>query len=150
MKNVVTAAAVCAAGMLTVVGCSNSESGSTGSGTLRLGDTDLGKVTAVTCDTTDNLTTLTIETGDNTGEKAVKKSVVKLSAEGTPTVMSVRIGEVGTTEPALLYSSAAAEDPPTATHQGNQYTVRGTGLGTTAGDPNRPVNTAFDIDVHCP
>lgn len=62
--------------------------------------------------------------------------------------MSVRIGEVGTTEPALLYSSAAAEDPPTATHQGNQYTVRGTGLGTTAGDPNRPVNTAFDIDVH--
>lgn len=136
--------------MLTVVGCSGSASDATGSGTLRLGDTDLGKVTAVTCETTDNLTTLTIETGDNTGEKAVKKSVVKLSAEGTPTVMSVRIGEVGTTEPALLYSSAATDTPPTATHQDGRYTVSGTGLGTTAGDPNRPVTTGFAIEVHCP
>ena len=90
--------AVALAGALLVAGCSGGDSGSSAANALRLGDDDLGPVTSVSCKTDGGLTTITIE--------GAEKAVVKVTDEDNPTVKSVHIGEVGSTDSALVYVAA--------------------------------------------
>lgn len=137
-----TAGAVALAGALLVAGCSGGDSGSSAANALRLGDDDLGPVTSVSCKTDDGLTTITIE--------GAEKAVVKVTDEDNPTVKSVHIGEVGSTDSALVYVAAVSGQPAQLSRDGKSYTISGTGMGTSGGDAVNPVDTAFELSVSCP
>lgn len=130
---------VCATGTMLVAGCSGGGASETDS--VKLGDTDLGPVSSVSCSTDDGLTTITID--------AAEKTVVKVTEEEEPTVKSVHIGEVGSSDHALVFIDAVSATGPEVTHQDRRYTISGTGLGASA-DANQPIDTTFEIDVTCP
>lgn len=67
-----------------------------------------------------------------------------------PAVQSVGLGNVnGVT---LGYAAAAPNqaNAPTATKNGNSYTIKGTATGVDINSPTQPVTKPFEMDVTCP
>lgn len=142
VKNLGMATSLSLAAMLIASGCSGGDSGGAQANSVSLDGSDLGAVTSVSCSTDAGLTTITID--------ADEKTVLKVTDEDSPTVASVHIGEVGSSDNALIYVSAVSGAAPELTRDGKSYTVSGTGLGTSGADATNPVDTPFEITVTCP
>lgn len=109
---------------------------------VTFGSNDAGPITAIGCKTDNSETTITIEGSQPT--------TIVLTDGDTPVVNSVSIGKVGSDGPALLYSEGVSDAPAQVTHDGKHYTVKGTGMGADATNPDAPTNMPFDIAVTCP
>ncbi len=158
--NRLVAAAGCAALLTGVAGCSSQDSNDAGQspatesdgpaatpveadqGKVVLGGSELGPVTAIGCETSDGLTTITIESDVRT--------TVKVTEGEAPNVESVNIGDVWSDGPSVVYMSGLSEVPVVATRDGDTYTVAGIGMGADPADPSVPADTPFDIAVTCP
>jgi len=113
-----------------------------GTGRVSLNNTELSAVTGVSCQTDAGVTTITVD--------STPKTTVVLSDEASPAVKSVSIGELGGEGPSVAYVEGVTGAPAQATHDGNTYTVSGTGTGAEASDPTKPVDLPFEIAATCP
>lgn len=168
-KSVRLAGAGCAAALVLLAGCSSQDSESTedtaaettsapdtagaapegtpaeppaaaGDNRVTFGNADVGPVTAVTCQTDNGVTRITIEGSQQT--------VVELTDEDAPTVQSVSIGQAGSEGPSLMFLQGVSATPET-TRDGQHYTIKGAGLGAESAEA-APVETPFEIAVSCP
>lgn len=113
-----------------------------GTGHVSLNNADLSAVTGVSCQTDAGVTTITVD--------STPKTTVVLTDEASPAVKSVSIGELGGEGPSVAYVEGVTGAPAQATHDGNSYTVSGTGTGAEASDPTKPVDLPFEIAATCP
>jgi ipoprotein LpqH len=113
-----------------------------GTGRVSLNNADLSAVTGVSCQTDAGVTTITVD--------STPKTTVVLTDEAGPAVKSVSIGELGGDGPSVAYVEGVTGAPAQATHDGNTYTVSGTGTGAEASDPTKPVDLPFEIAATCP
>ena len=109
---------------------------------MTFGPNDAGPVTNVSCETKDGLTTISIE--------AKMPASVVLTEGASPTVQSVKIGDVNGEGSSLTYLAGLSGVPVVAARDGKGYTVTGTGMGIDPNQPAAPVDMPFDIAVTCP
>lgn len=113
-----------------------------GTGRVNVDNADLGEVTAVTCATDAGVTTITLA--------STPQATIVLTAEDTPSVKSVHVGELGAEGPAVAFIEGVTGAEAAATKAGTTYTVKGTGTGAKADDPSVPVDMPFEIAATCP
>ncbi len=106
------------------------------------GTNDAAPFTGIGCETKDGLTTINIEGHLHT--------TVELTDGDAPSVKSVSIGDIGSDGPALAYVEGVSATSAVATHDGKNYTVTGSGMGSNSASTEPPVETPFDIAVTCP
>ncbi len=108
---------------------------------VKFGASDVGPITAVSCQTDAGLTTISIEANPST--------TVVLTDEDAPAVQSVSIGEAGSEGASLVFLEGVSATPQAA-RDGKKYTVTGSGLGTDSANPATPTEMPFEIVVSCP
>jgi lipoprotein LpqH len=145
VKHGLILAALGAATVASLVGCSSHQSNSQTSGPagkVTFGSNDAGPVTSVSCETKDGLTTITAE--------GSLRTTVVVTEGAAPQVKTVNIGDIQSDGAALMYIEGVSGAPVVVSRDGKSYTVTGNGLASDAANQGNPVDTPFDIALTCP